>query len=614
MRLLPRPPQFYCSENPETAGKTSTAITEMKNMTLLGLMNEAGVANAEFVIPYKRIVHLIFVSNNLIEGEQWADRLVKRDIQNMRIFSSKSEVNNASALYQLITEGQYDMETDSYTPVDYVLMCTHPTRLADYCDLKQTTSGPFPSILKRMKDHHPEVKFVVWADEIDKNVKLWKDYVPKFRELGNVIQMNGITATPYNKYWDLMHELGIHNVTIIGTLPDASEYRTISDHIKTYTDKISIKSPVKNFEYLLTHPGEVCYVEIDPVTKREITKHNIPDLKTNTGKIYYVPGEVTTRTHEAISKLANEAGKNALILNGKHKAFRYADGRPPVSIKDYQKRNGTMMYNDIPYSKLAFMDMAICMYNDPSLDLIGTDLIITGFNCITRGITFNRPNFQFSGVILAEYHYREGTKQVEEIIQAVGRAHGNKLWVKEGMVFLSPKYILDMVNEKITQQIEFLRTAPSKITYADVFRDPKGVPIKVLFHNTQIMNAVRYIKRLTSMTRVELMNILKKGVKDGSITLEDPNSDIPSRVKFNFDDYTLNSKRMLDDPAKQTNYRFREFVEHFTKRMSYGQAVKQEGHFDLDITFIEQSFTATQRIEPGTGFISFMFKRPAVAV
>jgi hypothetical protein len=627
MRLCCRPPQFYCASAPLTAGKTSTTITEMEKM-IAWFLQEAGAANSTLITQFKRIVHLIFVNNSLIEGDQWAGRLVSRGIQKMRIFSSKSDINTADSLYGLIAEGQYDSTNDTYTPVDYVLQCTNGFRLSDYCEDKQTASGPKPSILKRMSHWRPDVGFVIWSDEIDKLADLWKSYVPKMREFGNVIQVNGITATPYAKYWDLVHTLGFGDIPLIGTLPDPSDYRTISDHKRIYTNSVNIKSPVKNFKYLLDHPGELCYTET--AADGSVTEHRIPDLKTNTGAIYYAPGEVATRTHAGlrgasgtvnapgIADIANQYGKNSLVINGKFKEYRYADGRPPATVADYKAamiKAGTL-YRDhsgelIPFSRVAYMDIARAMYNDPALGLKGTDLVITGFNCITRGITFNSPNFQFDYVILSDYHYKEGSKQIEEIIQAVGRSHGNTSWVKPGIIFLSPKYILDMVETKIKEMIQFLRTAPTEIKYADVFRETKAIPIKVVFSTREIVQELRQFGNLTAKKRIGFMNLLRKGLVDGSITLHDPNTVSATQARFCFDDYLIGTKRVLDDAAKAKNYRFQEFLSHHNLRIPYGQAVDTNGEFNIDITLIEQGADAA-RIEAGTGFISFMFK-PATA-
>lgn len=613
MRLCDRPPQFYCAASPLTAGKTSTTITEMENM-LTWFLNQGGLVNSSVVTPFKKIIHLIFVNNSLIEGEQWADRLITRGIQKMRIFSSQSDVNNANRLYQLITEGQYDDVTNTFSPIEYVLQCTNGVRLSDYCEDKHTSSGTIPSILKRMLHFHSDVGFVIWADEIDKLANLWKTFIPKMRKFPNLIQINGITATAYEKYWDLVHSLGFGDIPLIGSLPDASDYRTIRDHKLIYTDEISIKSPAKNFEYLLTHKEEACYIETDPKTSKEIKRLHIPDLKTNKGKIYYVPGQVEIFTHTEIAKIGNKYSKNSLVINGKFKGFKYADGRKDITVKDYkeEKIKKNILYKqpngkEISFKDMAYMDIAAIMYNDPELNLKNTDLVITGYNCITRGVTFNRPDFQFEYVILSEYHYKEGSKQVEEIIQAVGRAHGNKSWVKEGIIFLSPKYILDMVDEKIQTQIDFLRTAPKTINYADVFRDIKGIPIKVIFHTKEILDTIHEFKQLTEKKRIGFMNILREAVADGSITLHDVNTVRDNQVKFNLNEYTIESKRMLDDPKKAKSYRFAEFLDNYTKRIPYGQSVKKEGLFNIDITYIEQKVSDTQRIEAGTGFISFMF-------
>ncbi len=621
MRLCYRPPQFYCADNPLTAGKTSTAITEMEAM-LAWFLQAGEVENMAMITPFKRIVHLIFVNNSLIEGEQWASRLKGRGIKNMRIFSSKSDIHTASRLYELISEGQYNDLDESYTPIDYALQCTHGIRLADYCDDKQGPSGPMPSILKRMAHHHKDVGFVIWSDEIDKLAGLWKIYIPKLQRFSNVVQINGITATAYEKYWDLVHSLGMGDIPLIGSLPDPSGYRTISDHRRLYTNEVGIKSPAKNFAYLLAHGGEICYRARHPETGIELEagRHYIPDLKANSGVILYVPGEVNISSHTEIAKYATDNGKNALIINGKFKGFRYADGRPDCSVEAYKAdmiRRG-QKYTDekgnrLSFDKMAYMDIAVHMYNDPDMGLKGVDLVITGFNCITRGITFNRPDFQFEYVILAEYHYKEGSKQIEEIIQAVGRAHGNVQWVRAGICFLSPKYILDMVEQMIKDQIEFLRTKPTMIKYGDVFREKKAIPIKVVFHDSAILSTLATFGHLTEKKRPGFMQLLREGVAAGKLSLFDANSGVPSQTPFSFEEYTVETKRILDktNADKASNYRFPEFLDNYNKRIPYGQAVKKEGSFHIDITLIELPVSETQRVEAGTGFISFMFKRTA---
>ena len=108
-RLIARPPQF-----PD--GKTKTAITEMENM-MKWFMDEGNIRQRILVTTakqrgYKRIVHLVFTNNSLIESDQWRDRMITRGLQNLRIFSSKSDVSTKEQLKQLITEGDYNVMTD----------------------------------------------------------------------------------------------------------------------------------------------------------------------------------------------------------------------------------------------------------------------------------------------------------------------------------------------------------------------------------------------------------------------------------------------------------------------------------------------------------------------
>ena len=126
----------------------------------------------------------------------------------MKIFSSKSEVNNSETLFRLISEGEYDEDTDSFIPIDFVLMCTHQVRLADFCDDKSTRA----SLLKRMMRFHSDICFVPWFDEVDKFPELLANYIPKLQSFANILQINGITATPYDKFWKLMHKCGYYDI------------------------------------------------------------------------------------------------------------------------------------------------------------------------------------------------------------------------------------------------------------------------------------------------------------------------------------------------------------------------------------------------------------------
>lgn len=609
-RLLTRPPQF-----PE--GKTATAINIMKGIGdmiewIFNYSVSMEMRNLCTGQKYKRIVHLIFVNNNLIEGDQWRDRLIRRGVQNAKVFSSKSDVTDAAALNQLITEGEYI--NGRYIPVNFVLQCTHPTRLNNY-----TGEDNGDSLLHRLETFSPDIGVMCWFDEIDKFVKLLKDHIPRFQKFSNVLLLNGITATPYQKFWDIMHECGYYDIDLIGELPNPSNYMTFSRHEIVYSDGIGEKSSVKNFQYILEHPGTICH-KIEEEGDENI--HVLPNLTENSGSIIFVPGEIPRKTHMAIMDLALTYGKNCLVINGKDKAFYRASDGLNIPIYEYKQiqirrqekeiQDGRVIAPDELFTNMTAMDIAVHMYNDPLLDLKSADLVITGFNCVERGVTFNRPNFQFHYAILAPCHLKEGSTEIESIVQLAGRTHGSDAWVKK-ITVISPKYIVDEVNKAIESLIQFLRNnTTKKINHAVIFRETNGIPIRCDIHDlavcTRIVEVGKMNGRGADTKRQKIMEILKEAVSSGKATLTDKNLDEPNRIPFSFDNYKLNSRRISDNDTGAKNYRFPQFYNaHITQRV-YGQSITT-GEFDLDLTLLPVKISNNTILPAGTAFISFAYKQ-----
>lgn len=615
-RLIARPPQF-------PVGKTSTAITEMENMmkwfmTAGSIRQRIGLLTMAKRRGYKRIVHLIFTNNSLIEGDQWRDRMITRGVQNLRIFSSKSEVSTKEQLQQLIAEGDYNEMTGEYIQVDYVLMCTHPVRLTDF-------SKYGDGILSRMRHFHSDIGFILWFDELDKAKDLLKVHIPIFKEVGNVIAMTGITATPYHRFWELMHECGYTELDLIGTLPSATDYRSFKDHNLQYTDDINIKSPVKHFQYLMENPGtRMATIKSEDGSERVFY---VPtNLTDNEGRIFFVPGEISKRSHMGIKDIAHKYGKHALVINGTYKAFFKADGSPPIDVRNMKRDRLKKLKDQLKtaeksgqnteavrikalYDKednKAIMDIAIEIYNDPAYGLQDKDLVITGFYCVERGVTFNRPNFQFRFVIMSPYHYMDQSDEIESIIQLSGRAFGNKEWVPAGITILAPKDMLDEVERNVNNLIEFLHEKHDTIQYADIFREVNGIPIRVTITNTKFLEEITKCGKLTAKTRTTFMTMLKRAHAEGHLVLDDPNKVDSVRVPFSFDNYMIDTKRILTESVKAKSYRFPQFRDHYLRRKAYGQSIREKGKFTLDLTNIDLALEDGQ-MEAGTGFISFAY-------
>jgi hypothetical protein len=601
-----RPPQF-------PSGKTATALDEMDRQLenqLHWFFNQGEITsellqNSRFK-RYKRVVNLIFANNSLIETDQWASRIVGRGKrQIMRIFSSKSDVNNADRLYSLITEGECHPDTDEDIPVDYVLMCSHSRRFANLCD---RDANNVRSILDRLNRNHKDICVVVWFDEADNFPRLLKEYIPKFKTFPNVARMVAITATPLVRFWEIMHESGYMDVDLIGEMPAASNYRRMSEHNLIYTDNIGIKSPVQNFKHILDNPGSLCYTETSETGI--VFERRLPfDIRGNAKRILFVPGENRRSTHLNICEVAKENNKNTLILNGSDKAFFFHDGRPPLLITDYKnkmiaagKRYGKMLFSD-----MSIMDVAVAMYNTPALRLQESDLVITGYLCVVRGVTFNRPDFQFTDCILSRYHYEE-EDDIENIVQLVGRFHGNKDWVPKGINIYAPKQVLDVADKQIQALINFLETKPESMQYSDIFVEPNGIPLLATL-TPDLVEKVKTFGKLTEKKREQFHKMLVKAEEDGDFQIvADFNKPTKRQIKFSLKEYTLESKRVFNEGDKAEARRFPQFYEHHTQRKSYGQGVKAPGHYTIDITSIDFPINKDFSLEAGTAFISFIFK------
>jgi hypothetical protein len=602
-RLLHRPPQF-----PD--GKTATAITTMKDINIMveWYFNQSRASEIQTRAKsskIKRVLHFIFVNNNLIEGDQWRDRLIRRGVQNLKIFSSKSDVSNADKLNTLITQGEYI--NGKYVQVDFVLMCSNAVR---FCNFTGESDGD--SLLRRLAEFNPDIGVMCWFDEIDKFVRLLIDHIPKFQSFRNVINLNGITATPFSRFWKIMHDCGYYDVELIGQLPDPKNYMTFAQHECIYTDDYTIRKPAENFEFFLGNSGLPLKYKDD---SDNVIVKEIPDLMTPNKHIIFVPGEISCNSHMHIANIAIKQGINALVINGKTKAFYRAFDLARFEINDYkkeqikrqerEKQEGKHIEEHDLFCNMTSMDVAVKMYNDTSLRLKETNLAITGFYCVERGVTFNRPDFQFNYAIFTPYHYKEGSKEIESIIQLAGRTHGSKDFVRR-ITVLAPRYIIDTVNIEINNMIEFLRSAPPSINHACIFRETNGIPIMCELSG----DIVEELMRLGNVNTLEKRNnggrILREGFEAGKVKVSDKNKILPGYMPFNFKDYDFKGKRIADNEKTLKNYRFTNYFENFKKQKIYGQSVAR-GQYTIDITKIPVNINDDITLEPGTAFISFAY-------
>jgi len=566
-----KPTQFKSGDE---EGKTNTCLKEMKKMNkyFMSLGENISTSIKMNKTSKKKIpIHIIFTNNSLIETKQWKNKVANFGVNTMAILSS-DDIKTKREISSLIQDGD-----EEGRKVNYIMCCAHSVRLEDIKWLIKTYH----------KDNRDYV-FDIYFDEFDK-LQIFVDFINIVKRYENVYNLTAISATPYKEWFKLLHKCGYDYVSCVTDIEDSSEYRRIKDHELIYTDTLStFISPVAHFNHIINNPGTVSYED-------EEFSHKLPDIKSLSGKIIFVPGEYYISTHDEIKDIAIENNWNCLVLNGKHKTVYFADGKF-VTISSYRKS-----YPDKFNEYDGIMNIVREMYKDPILKLKEKNLIITGFNCVERGVTFNTPDFQFYAAIFAPYHYKEGSSQKESIIQLAGRTTGWDKFVPT-MKILAPKYLIDEVSKSQDALIEFLKLKPDFISYADMISDGNAIPIYI---NISEFNLIQLEGTKGNSKKLE---IIKKGIERGEIQFSNSNRDYPTKLRFDtgFNNYTLKTIRSCTEDTNYENYRFDKYIESYDTGHGYGQSNK-EGEFSIDINYKDHIKNGV-KILRGIGFISYAWK------
>lgn len=565
-----KPTQF---KSKDEEGKTNTCLKSMNEMNKYFMsLGENVNTSIQMEKSNKKPIHIIFTNNSLIETKQWKNKVANFGVNTMAILSS-DDIKTKGEISSLIQDGD-----DEGNKVNYIMCCAHSVRIDD-----------IKWLVKSYSRDRKEYVFNIYFDEFDK-LPIFVPFINIIKHYPNVYNLTAISATPYKDWFKLLHNCGYDYINCITQIEDSSEYIQIKDHELIYTDMLSSRIyPAGLFEYIINHPNEVCYNDGAII-------HKIPDIKSVSGKIIFVPGEFYIASHEKIRDISLMNGWNCLVLNGKEKCIYKHDDTRPINISSYKKENSTRFkeYDSI-------MTVVREIYNNPIHKLKETNLIITGFNCVERGVTFNMPDFQFYAAIFSPYHYREGSSQKESIVQLAGRTTGWNKFVPI-MKILAPKYLLNEVCKSQQELIEFLKLKPDFITYTDMVHDSNAIPIELLFNDASLTQ-LESIK-----SKKKKFEIIKKGIQNGDIQFTNLNRTPSNKEPFTskFDKYILKTVRSCTADTICENYRFDKYIDSFECGRGYGQSNK-EGEFSIDINFVSHTKN-NKEIERGIGFISYSWK------
>lgn len=403
--------------------KTTSAIEYINRIdeSLYCPMGEPGVHH----------LTLIVTNNSLIDGRQWTNRLVDRTKKgrNTAILSSDKKKARFTKFDDFLAHLR--SIKDSRDLIDTLVMCNNKVRATDISKIIDELLNEPTRHLKNAGIH--KFKITIMFDEADKpeNINNAKEFLKNSNnEYGDIIEsIHLLTATPYKNFWNTLHSLDINKLVNLRNVLEVppvdksiEEYRRIKDH-----NIIHVKSNEDEGYFIIDVYEKYVYKE-----------------RRNGSIRLFAPAGRYCKTHDEVKEYFKEQGFIVVIINGREKSIYLPDG--VISIDDfndeYLQIDGEVDMKDT----LVELDKLYKDYN----------IVITGFTCIERGVTFQTTGFNFTDMIVPPI------KNIATSIQIIGRANGGKQYVEKHNIFIQ-KEDYDVIIERIERTIAFMKTNPEVV-------------------------------------------------------------------------------------------------------------------------------------------------------
>lgn len=489
--ISPKTIKFYlntalCQFNKHVS-KTKKAMEYIKFYSIVGRFNQGKEQNGVHHIT------AILTNNNLGETAQWKIRLNK-DMQFMKayILSSKKDKDNKYQYNTIDTliKSMVHAKNVNYLP-DLLVMCTHSKRTDDILEFIKALSGN----LNFSRIGINKITLTLMFDEADKNIELICECLdninrliesePNFPDI--LLDVHFITATPLKEFWNKLKFIGIDKLNNLNTSLKSMnsesilhrsydelmrEYRKIDDH----TIRNDIDNETKN---------PVDYAMI--VTRKIIEETNKKPDKI--ALVIFAPSKNTISSHISMKNYYISLGFTVYIDDSKNENFDskgkgfYTPDNTFESLDDFNKKHnitGEMRDTFVKWKEL-----------NPS-----TNLTITGYLNIERGITFCTIGFNFTDMIISVYHLNN----LASLIQFLGRANGGTEYV-EVINIWSPKKVIHIANEQIALTNESLKKDPEEFKETDFRKKSKK----------EIMEPAMTVPKIIKVSDEEFNSLKKKG-------------------------------------------------------------------------------------------------------
>ena len=299
-------------------------------------------------------------------------------------------------------------------------------------------------------------------------------------------------------------------------------------------------------------------------------------INENERKIIFAPAHLYTEkegvgSHVEFIAYFNDKGYCVFVMNSKFKGFIYPD-KKKIELTQFNTENnitGELRDSLVKWNEL-----------NPTVNLA-----ITGYWIIERGITFNTIGFNFTHMILSNYHLA----CMNKIIQIAGRGSGGKKYVNIMNVICTTlvKETILKFNKKIE---EICSLNPEYFNKTDFTDTTTAIPVKMVVNDPELLQQIIDIRDKSKRGyKQQLHTILSEGIENGKISISDRNN----IRKFVISDRTINQVRMYALGDKIDVRRFKNFNDAYENYKNVSQS-GDKGEYNIDLAkdeYIQDSFT-----------------------
>tara|TARA_B100001057_G_C22807346_1_gene933994 strand:- start:250 stop:1911 length:1662 start_codon:yes stop_codon:yes gene_type:complete len=513
-------------------------------------------------------IQIIVTNNSLLETQQWKirtkNKLDKYDYVDVDILSSKtdSDYKYMSSFSEKIrlAENKNDLP-------NILIVCAHKVRvLRDITDLLKQYSG------NTFVTTDQNIKFQICFDEPDSYVGVLGSFLKEIKYFQHIIdEILFVTATPYEGFWKILTNQKIHQLYNISK--DSVQEKTYSDY---YEDYMSVTKH-NYLEYNCDTKNPLEYI-INVFDNYLLVQNENKDIHFNPNerKIIFAPAHLHTKTlgvgcHEEIVDYFTTLNYIVFLSNGKFKGFIFPDGTR-VLLSNFNKE-----HNIVGELRDTLRELNK-LYPE-------SNIAITGYWTIERGVTFNTDGFNFTDVIISNYH----KGNLNRLIQLIGRCTGNKKYVNK-MNIICPRELYNCVQEMVNKTKQLRELNPENYNRADFMNKDSAIPVKIKFLNEEFRKIVfgsitgkRGYKNGLERLLKTAINAQKDNSKVKYLEIFDRNN--KTKLEDIIQNRKLNSVRIFREGNDKESRRFKQFSEAFDTFKPVAQAADKD-QYNIDLTEI----------------------------